>query len=131
MGVCSFMTTVVGKKMQSCFNVNFFGNQGITQSIWDQDTQKLIVVKSMLYFPLIPRLKRKFAFMQTASHMIFHDENKRQDVLSNHLMVKPRSTLIENIISLLLIPKMYDLAYVHMDLTHTFRLLLHHILVGL
>jgi len=49
---------------------------------------------------------------------------------ATHLMVEPGSTLIINILPLRLIHAMYDLVNVQMDLTLTFRLHLHHILVG-
>ena len=79
--------------------------------------KKPIVVKSMLYLPIIPRL----GIMKT----------KAKECYATHLMVKPRSTLIVNILPLHLIHAMCDLVYVQMDLTLTFRLNLYHFLVGL
>ncbi|KAF3646878.1 hypothetical protein FXO38_18938 [Capsicum annuum] len=42
---------------------------------------KKVPVKSMHYLPLIPRLKRLYASISFASHMRWHYENKRGDVL--------------------------------------------------
>jgi len=74
---------IVEKKMQHCLNVNFVTNQDITQFVRDQGKKKKkpIVVKSMFYLPIIPRLQRMFASMQIAPHMTWHHENQRQGIL--------------------------------------------------
>jgi len=43
--------------------------------------QKTITVKSMFYLPIIPRLQRMFASMQTTPHMTWHNENQSQGML--------------------------------------------------
>ena len=45
---------------------------------------KNIPNKRMHYLPLIPRLKRLFASMSSAPHMIWHFENKRNDGVMIH-----------------------------------------------
>jgi len=52
----------------------------------------------MFYLPIIPILQRMFASMQTTSHMTWHHENQSQECYLTHMMVKPESTLIVNIL---------------------------------
>ncbi|KAK2441483.1 hypothetical protein QL285_012776 [Trifolium repens] len=46
--------------------------------------QKPVAVKSMFYLPLIPRLQRLFASMQTASQMTWHYYNKTNSNMMRH-----------------------------------------------
>ena len=46
--------------------------------------KKLVPIKAMFYFPIIPRLHRLFASMQTASQMSWHYENKRSSGILCH-----------------------------------------------
>jgi hypothetical protein len=46
--------------------------------------QKSVAVKSMFYLPLIPRLQRLFASMQTASQMTWHYYNKTNSNMMRH-----------------------------------------------
>ncbi|GAU35269.1 hypothetical protein TSUD_324070 [Trifolium subterraneum] len=47
-------------------------------------TQKRVSVKSMFYLPIIPRLQRLFASMQTASQMTWHYYNKTNSNVMRH-----------------------------------------------
>ncbi|XP_020208847.1 uncharacterized protein LOC109793787 [Cajanus cajan] len=42
----------------------------------ESSTKKLVPVKTMFYLPIIPRLQRLFASMQTAGHMCWHYQNR-------------------------------------------------------
>ena len=46
--------------------------------------KKLVPIKAMFYFPIIPRLHRLFASMQTASQMSWHYENRRSLGMLRH-----------------------------------------------
>ena len=46
--------------------------------------EKKIHVKKMWYFPLIPRLKRLYSSMATASHMRWYSENQRDPNIMCH-----------------------------------------------
>nr|KYP46574.1 hypothetical protein KK1_031804 [Cajanus cajan] len=46
--------------------------------------EKKIPSKKMWYFPLIPRLKRLYSSMATASHMRWHSENERDSTIMCH-----------------------------------------------
>ncbi|GAU18184.1 hypothetical protein TSUD_248850 [Trifolium subterraneum] len=47
-------------------------------------TQKRVSVKSMFYLPIIPRLQRLFASMETASQMTWHYYNKTNSDVMRH-----------------------------------------------
>jgi len=53
--------------------------------IKDQGKKIQIVVKSMFYLPIIPRLQRMFASMQTTPHMTWHHKNQSQGKLRHPL----------------------------------------------
>jgi len=46
--------------------------------------RKLVPVKAMFYLPIIPRLQRMFASLQTTSQMTCHYENKRSSGMLCH-----------------------------------------------
>ncbi|CAK8577710.1 unnamed protein product [Lathyrus sativus] len=46
--------------------------------------QKRVAVKSMFYLPIIPRLKRLFASMHSASQMTWHHTNKTSSGIMRH-----------------------------------------------
>nr|KYP36031.1 hypothetical protein KK1_042873 [Cajanus cajan] len=48
------------------------------------NTNKLVPVKTMFYLPIIPRLQRLFASMQTAGHMCWHHEFKNSSGVLRH-----------------------------------------------
>ncbi|KAF3636948.1 hypothetical protein FXO37_25180 [Capsicum annuum] len=45
---------------------------------------KMVSIKAMHYLPLIPRLKRLYASMSSASHMKWHHENRRPPGVLSH-----------------------------------------------
>ncbi|RDX99034.1 hypothetical protein CR513_17969, partial [Mucuna pruriens] len=54
------------------------------KSITKRGVQKNISVKKMWYFPLIPRLKRLYSSIATASHMRWHSDNERDPTFLCH-----------------------------------------------
>ena len=46
--------------------------------------RRLVPVKAMFYLPIIPRLRRIFALIQTASQMSWHYENRRSSNMLRH-----------------------------------------------
>ena len=46
--------------------------------------RKPVPVKAVFYFPIIPRLQRMFASMQTASQMTWHYDNRRSSGMLHH-----------------------------------------------
>jgi len=69
------------KMMHPCSNANFVDTLDITLHAGQRQKKKPIPLKFMYYLPIIPRLQRMFASMQTAQHMTWHDENKIQGML--------------------------------------------------
>ena len=49
-----------------------------------RSNRKLVPVKVMFYLPIIPRLQRIFASMQTTSQMTWHYENRRSSGMLRH-----------------------------------------------
>ncbi|XP_019240938.1 PREDICTED: uncharacterized protein LOC109220923 [Nicotiana attenuata] len=54
-----------------------FCNQPRFKEVTNANTKKKVPVKAMHYLPLIPRLKRLYASMSSASHMRWHYEHRR------------------------------------------------------
>jgi len=68
--------------MHPLSNENFVDTLDIAHSMEVRGKKKkTIPLKFMFYLPIIPRLQRMFASMQTAQHMTWHDDNKIQGML--------------------------------------------------
>jgi len=93
--------------------------------------KKLIPLKSMFYLPLVPRLQRMFASMQTTQHMTWHDENKTQGMLRHPSNGETLKHFDRKHPSFAIDPVTFDLVYVQTDLICTFKHRHPPILVGL
>jgi len=75
------MTMIVEKKDAPLLECRFYHKPRYHPINQGSRSKKPIVVKFMLYLPIIPRLQRIFASMQTMPHMTWHHENKSQGML--------------------------------------------------
>lgn len=68
------------KSITNCFICGMDRYKMVTR----RGVEKKIPLKKMWYFPLIPRLKRLYSSMATASHMRWHSENQRDPTILCH-----------------------------------------------
>ena len=70
-----------GKNDASLLQCKFYGHPRYRTLHGGQRQKKPISLKSMFYLPIILKLQRMFASMQTTQHMTWHDEKKIQGML--------------------------------------------------
>jgi len=97
----------------------------------DKGRYKQIPRKRMFYLPIIPRLQRLYASVESAKQMRWLFENKKRRYCDIHVTGKLGSTLIRYVWILLLTHDMWDLVYVPMGSLLMSKLQHPHILVGL